>query len=387
MPTTWEGLGRRLQLTREQAAITQEETANELGVTPSAISQYESGKRRVDALTLDHLARLYGVPVSYLLGQDRSKPEWEEILQRQSEELSTAGKRGISELIEKIHQFEELFRVTGSEFPSPPHPPFESLPPRRFTDRDVATWAERSRRHFDLGNAPLPGIRSFLAARGYQTFSISFGNGERDLSGLYFQHPELGSIIALNEDEAYTRRHFTMAHEFAHGLFHYHVPAILCRSQSTDPYERFADRFAAHFLMPSDALADRLQDLNTSKVNTPEQIIHLARYFGTSYGAMHTRLSTERLLARTDTSHWDIQPVTRARQLGYTVLDYEFGKRPLPLEDRFPRDYLDLALRALRDERLSLRRVAELLDISHLELEELLEPVDEAEAAQEEAYV
>jgi Zn-dependent peptidase ImmA (M78 family)/DNA-binding XRE family transcriptional regulator len=384
--TTWEGLGQRLRLAREQAGFTQQEAASELGVTAAALSQYEAGKRGLDALALDRLARLYGVPVAFMLGQDQPQSDWETALRGRARDLSTAGKRGISELVEKVHQFEELFRVTDTPFPGPSHPPFEPLPAQRMRDQEIAAWAEKSRRHFDIGIAPLAGIRDFLAAQGYQIFSIALGDDADDLSGLFFQHPELGPIIALNEDKAYTRRPFTLAHELAHGLFHYDRPAILCRGRSHDPLEFFADRFAAQFLVPGEALQDRLRDLQARVLDDPDDVIHLARYFGVSYGAMRWRLAAERRLAQPDDPRWDIAPVARARQLGYSVTEAEFGKRPLPLEERFPRDYLDTALRAVRDERLSLRRVAELLDVSHLELEELLAPEEQRREQLEEAY-
>ncbi len=65
-----ERLGRRLRMAREHACFSQTEAAQALGVTPAALNQYESGKRRVEALTLDLLRRLYGVPVGYFFGEE-----------------------------------------------------------------------------------------------------------------------------------------------------------------------------------------------------------------------------------------------------------------------------------------------------------------------------
>ena len=53
---------------------------------------------------------------------------------------------------------------------------------------------------------------------------------------------------------------------------------------------------------------------------------------------------------------------------------YELGARPLPIEERYPRAFLELAYKAVRERALSLRRVAEILGISNLELEEILNP-------------
>lgn len=384
---TWHDIGARLRRTREHAGFTQQQAAEELGVRPAAISQYESGKRRIDAIALDRLGRLYGVPISYFLDGEHPEQDWETALRGQARDLSVGGKRGISELIEKLRGFEDLHRRTGVHSDGRLHPPFEPLEPRAFPENDIALLAERTRRHFDLGTAPMLDLREFLAMHGYHIFSIPLGSEPDDLSGLFFVHPELGPIIAVNEDQAFTRRPFTLAHELAHALFHYQLPAILCRSRSSEPRERFANRFATHFLVPDDALAERLIKNKIGKVANPDIVIDLARYFGVSYGAMLWRLRTAGLLDQPDDDRWRIRPLTRAIQLGYTPTRWELGERPVPLEERFPRQYLDLALQAARDGILSERRVAELLDVSHLEFQELLHPETLVTEEPEEVYV
>jgi hypothetical protein len=59
--------------------------------------------------------------------------------------------------------------------------------------------------------------------------------------------------------------------------------------------------------------------------------------------------------------------------------------RPLPPEERLPRIFVELSYRALTQEILSLRRVAEILGISDLELEDRLYGEEVADSA--EVYV
>ena len=368
-----ERLGERLRVARQQARLSQTDAAQALGITPAALNQYESGTRRVDALTLDRLSHLYSVPIRFFFGEVTPRPDWEEALRLRVEGLSPESKAGISQLIEKVHALEELYQRTGVAFPASAYPPFGPLPERSFSREDAMLWADKARRHFDLGVAPLANLRSFLEAQGYKVFAIPFGQGETCLSGLFFLHPNLGSIVALNEDQAYTRRPFTLAHELAHGLYHYDRPAVLCRAQDGRPIEVFADRFAAHFLVPTEALREHLRDLAIQIVNRPEDVVHLARFFGVSYQAMLRRLDGERLLARPRDT-FATRPLMLAHTLGYAVSPYEFGVRPLPVEERLPRVFLELAYQAARDRKLSARRVAELLDISNLELDERLNP-------------
>ncbi len=288
------------------------------------------------------------------------------------------GKEGIARLIQKVRDLEELYRRTERAEAPRPHPPFAPLEQGDVDEREVAEWAERARRHFGLGLAPLPDLRGFLEAQGYHVFTLPFGSGQDDLSGLYFQHPSLGPIVAVNEDRALTRRPYTMAHEFAHGLFHYDRPAILCRGTDQTPIERFGDRFAAHSLVPSDALREWLREAGIAKIERPEEIVHVAHDFGVSYGSMYRRLETEKRLGGAPSKLRSVKPVALAKRLGYAPSPYEFGQRPLPPEERLRRLFLDLAYEAVRAGALSLGRVAEMLGISDLELEEGLQEVDES---------
>ncbi|MBI2941759.1 MAG: ImmA/IrrE family metallo-endopeptidase [Chloroflexi bacterium] len=370
---SYERLSRRLRIAREHARFSQTEAAQALGVTSAALSQYESGKRRVEALTLDQLSRLYGVPVSYFFGEEPPREDWEEALRLKAKAVSPESKAGIARLVAKVRDLEELYQRTETPLPGVPHPPFAPLPEEPFGGEEVADWAEKARRHYDLGMAPLTNLRDFLEAQGYKVFVVPFGKGEGHLSGLSFQHPRLGPIVAINGDQAYTRWPFTMAHEFAHRLYHYDRPAILSRAADARPLEDFADRFASHFLVPDEALHERLREQGIRVVSRPEQAVHLARYFGVSYRAMLHKLEQGRRLAGSS-ELFQAQPVALAQALGYPVRPSELGRRPLPPEERLPRVFLELAYRAVREGRLSERRVAEMLGLSDLELEERLNP-------------
>ena len=84
-------LGERLREAREYLGFSQEEVATYLQVSRSALSNIESGQRKVDALELKKLASLYKRPVSYFTGEDTEDPSFEEDiahLARKASELS-----------------------------------------------------------------------------------------------------------------------------------------------------------------------------------------------------------------------------------------------------------------------------------------------------------
>lgn len=369
--TAQEQLGFQLRRAREQAGLTQSAAAKALAVSPAAVNQYESGKRGVDALTLERLGQIYGVPLRFFFGEQAKRADWEETLLARTAQFAPEARAGALQLIASLRDLALLYERTGTASHQAPHSPFAALPETPVLLREVRLWAETTRRFFDLGVAPLPGLRGFLEAQGFQVFAVPLGSGPEALSGLYFRHPALGPIIALNSDQAYSRQSFTLAHELAHALFHYDREVVLCRSHDQRPLERFADSFASFFLVPPEALENYLTRNAWHRVSSPEQIVHLARYFGVSYGAMCQRLSDERRLDSFALNS-DVRPIALAKTLGYRPSRFEFGERPLPLEERLPRVFLELAGQAIREQRLSAQRVAEMLGISELELEERL---------------
>jgi transcriptional regulator with XRE-family HTH domain len=63
-------LGERLREAREYLGFSQEEVATFLGVSRSALSNMETGQRKVEALELKKLAGLYKRTVSYFTGEE-----------------------------------------------------------------------------------------------------------------------------------------------------------------------------------------------------------------------------------------------------------------------------------------------------------------------------
>ncbi|MGB5925678.1 MAG: helix-turn-helix transcriptional regulator [Dehalococcoidia bacterium] len=58
-------IGTRIQQTREELGITQQELAATLGCSQAALSNYELGKRRLYLANLERIANALGKPLSY----------------------------------------------------------------------------------------------------------------------------------------------------------------------------------------------------------------------------------------------------------------------------------------------------------------------------------
>lgn len=63
-------LGERLRGARLYLGLKQDEVAQYLKIQRSALSEIEAGNRRVEALELNRLAKLYRQPVGYFVAED-----------------------------------------------------------------------------------------------------------------------------------------------------------------------------------------------------------------------------------------------------------------------------------------------------------------------------
>lgn len=68
-------LGDRLKEAREYVGLKQEDVAKTLGIPRSALSNVEAGTRKVDAIELARLAKLYQRPVAWFTGEDPASSE------------------------------------------------------------------------------------------------------------------------------------------------------------------------------------------------------------------------------------------------------------------------------------------------------------------------
>jgi transcriptional regulator with XRE-family HTH domain len=99
-------LAARLREAREYVGLSQDEVAAALKVSRPAISNIEAGIRKVEALELEKLGRLYGRSVEFLLsGQAASKNDSENIAF-----LARATKGLSSRDLEELGRFADFLR-------------------------------------------------------------------------------------------------------------------------------------------------------------------------------------------------------------------------------------------------------------------------------------
>lgn len=100
-------LGERLREARKYLGLKQEDVATYLKIPRTALGDIESGQRRVEAIELTRLAKLYKQPVSYFTGEDEgvsAMPASVAHLARQASALSEQDR-------EELNKFVEYLRV------------------------------------------------------------------------------------------------------------------------------------------------------------------------------------------------------------------------------------------------------------------------------------
>lgn len=100
--TARETLCARLKEAREYRGFSQEEVARHLDVPRTAVSLMENGSRRVEALELRRLAKLYQTTMETLTGEDQetTEPESVRLVARATADLSTTDR---DEVLRFVH--------------------------------------------------------------------------------------------------------------------------------------------------------------------------------------------------------------------------------------------------------------------------------------------
>lgn len=255
--------------------------------------------------------------------------------------------------------------------------------PQAITDsRRAPRLAEEVRSHYDLGEDAIPDLLAFLDQQRilvYRAALDPIGDGE-GVSGIFYNHPRLGYTILVNTQTTPGRQTFTLAHELAHALFHYQERGVVSRARDADSKERFADAFAAHFLVPGERLHELMATGPDGSIS-PYDVVRLHRYFRVSYATMLNRLRNEGLLSDGQYQAFkDVSPTSLARQLGLDCSEYTSAvDRPGVSLATYPPSVLERVRQFVHEGELTPSGAADLLQVPVEEINsELLRPFPRA---------
>lgn len=216
-----------------------QQVARQLGVPRELVSMWETEARAPSEAHLAALAQVYRVEPGVLTREAGSPPE--------------AERAAFERWLDFLDRWADFLEAIG-EAPSGP-----GKPPRKLdhgpdvTDaRRAPTLADEVRDYYGLGRNALPNLRAYLDERDVLVYRDALGafDAADAVASAFFNHARLGFCILVNTDASPGRQAFSMAHGYAHALYHYAARGIVCHANADEPVERFANTFAPHFLVP-----------------------------------------------------------------------------------------------------------------------------------------
>ncbi len=360
------GLAERLVAARRAAKLTQEDAAAHLDMSRPTFIAMEKGKRRPKRDELLKLAALYQVSLNTLLRNEaRAEPLTPHL--RSALDLSAKEQPGLQAAVDLLAAYiddycflETLMGSRGKQaFPPPVRPSSNSI--ERFAEH----CAQEERARLNLGShQPIHTPRKALEEAGVHVF---MGKLDSKLAGLYAFVPGFGYCILVNSSHNQGRRHWTIAHEYGHFLLDRDTPGVdfAMPMQRKSESERFADAFAAAFLMPETGVRRRFyEELERSGDFKVGDLCRMADYFSVSLMAMALRLEALGLIPR---GSWDAiaEAKVPARELREEAgVGYVHVRDSL---DAYPERYKMLAVQAFESEQITEGQLAKLLRCSRIE--------------------
>ncbi len=364
------GLGDRLRDRRGRAGLTQGDAARALRLPRELVSMWETEARTPGLGQLEELARLYRVNAAYLLGEEEldEKREREVLFRGLSD--SPGVRLELERWLDFLDGWADFLEDLGEDeaLTGPGKPPRELRDWGQSTDaRRAPTLAAKAREAYGLGSGAIPDLYAFLDERDVLVYRAALGsiNGPRGgVSGAFYNHPGLGYCLLVNSDTTPGRQAFTLAHEFAHALFHYPSRGLISWKGVRDPREKFADVFAAHFLVPTKQLKELVEDDKRNGWPDPYEALQLASYFRVSYATLLYRLFEEKFIEE-DTYEWlkGYSPSQMAYYLGMDPEEFIIPEHKTLHLERYPVSVIEQVKRAVDDAELTPSQAAGLLGV------------------------
>ncbi|MCD6589243.1 MAG: ImmA/IrrE family metallo-endopeptidase [Candidatus Fermentibacteraceae bacterium] len=356
--TTGQSIGRRVRKLRESWSLSQRELAEVLQLKHSqSVSDIEKGERALKVYELSVIAKLFHVSIEEILGL--VTPKKSVVLWRGD---NTEGyKKEESRFIERCNNYKFIAECTGSNRGSV-LPWLEHYSPKVTAFEEVYEWAHMYRKALSLGDKPACSIRDAIEDDwGVWVFYDSLSGGSAACT-----KGDFGVGILLNSKEPRWRQNFSLAHELFHILTW--GPDFLPDKWTDSVKQRnetLANIFASALLMPEESVRADFRKLITSGRVQWYDIMMLARSYAVSTIALVWRLVNLKLIPKDSPDKYESSSELHEMD---DRLDCNSTFSELILPER----YVRLAYKAYNDSKISIGRLAELLETSVSELSDEL---------------
>ncbi len=289
-------LGRKLREARESLLIAPQDCASHLQISLQEYLDIEVGRNRITGDQLVLLAALYRRDFRYFVTGDYPSAESQvQEMFRRNAALSQSDRVAIQEFV-RLCEYEHFLEREIFQRQSVPIPNYGqfSFGHGNFK-RQGEEAASLERERLALGTQPIENIFELIRNQGIHIFKRQLE--DKNISGLYLNHPDAGHCILINYLDDLYRQNFSAAHEYCHALFDSsqgQEVTYLKSSNDRSELEWRANSFAGNFLVPKQRI-----ELDYSPANTDVSWISLIRQIAERF-----RVSSKVVIIRLSELKW-----------------------------------------------------------------------------------
>ena len=269
----------RLSEARELRGLSVVELADKLEITRQAIYKYEGGIQRPSNEIMENIVQILDFPLSFFSSpqmgvQIGDRPIFFRDMKTNLEKNRRMAKRWLQLLVDRVTEYEMNLNIQKANLPSVDIDDFQDL-----EMEDIDTLAEKTRRHWGLGDGPISDLTLLMENNGIVIAHKNLDADKLDACSLIANgrpcvlvniYKQTGSRVLSN-----------LAHELGHIVMHQNVEDHDITNKATlDLIEKQAWRFASSFLMPPATFTNELGYPNIS------QYILLKKRWRTSIASM-----------------------------------------------------------------------------------------------------
>jgi Zn-dependent peptidase ImmA (M78 family) len=275
--------GSKLRKAREKMGLNQASFARALGFSSEFISYLESGKRTPSVATINRIASFLNKDAAYFFYEREEPPDSFTLLFR-AEAVDERTRDELQKFRRYCDDYIRLEALTGRRLDLAPL--YGSIPPERMADEE--------RRRLGLGDEPIKDVFALFETNGCRILRMPMPEDSR-VSGVFiFLEAKEAAFALVNSAQSRGRQVFSAAHEYCHYMKdRLDGPVIDNPDFFIDEYvdlyhprERYAQTFAARFLMPPFKIREIVEKEFRSRRVGYDQALYLKRYFGVSMTAM-----------------------------------------------------------------------------------------------------
>lgn len=260
-------IGDVILTSRRAAGMTQEDLADQLGITQAALSRYENNLREPDNDMLERMSRILDVSVPFLTHAFRLQGAIAADAHMRRQKTTKASDWKLAEAKLNLYRMRAAFLLQRVPMTSQNHVPT--------FDPDDTTPADAARILRAQWKMPIGAVRNltrWVESAGVIVVEQDFGTHRMDgLSQWASDYP----VVMINSALPADRKRLTLAHELGHLVLH--------NTYIDADVEAQANEFAAELLMPAHIIESEFRNL------TPAKLLAMKQVWGVSMQAIYER--------------------------------------------------------------------------------------------------